>query len=364
MFLEKYPEGNIFPDKTNIMKKLEWMDDMRTMATLSVIVVHVIYGVVSQNYHRNMSYFWIGNIIDSGIRFCVPVFLMLSGASLLGKTTSYLDFIKRRFSRVLVPFIFWSIVYIFYALYMAPLKEKPNSIEAFWPWLSKLFWEKDICKHFWYLYTILVIYPFVPFIAKWLQRTNEKRVLIYLIIWAIYCTILSLLFLNMKFPYLISKTLNYIAYTGYLVLGYYLSKKDFSSIKWKYISISGFILTIIVTAISAYLHSESSQKLNLTLYGYYWIVPILQSICIFIIVKESNIKNKIVRKISETISNYSFGIYLVHVSILGFLYLARIYWTMAHPLISIPAVTLICLAISFSIIFLLRKIPGGSYISG
>lgn len=340
------------------------MDNMRTVATLSVIMVHVIYGVVSQNYLRNMPYFWIGHIIDSGLRFCVPIFLMLSGASLLGKDSSYSDFIKKRFSRIFFPFLFWSLVYIWYAYYMAPAAQKPHSTEMFWPWLSKLFWEKNICMHFWYLYTILVIYLFVPFIGRWVRKLSEKGMRTTLISWVIYCSVLTIIGTQFALPHVISRILNYTAYAGYLVLGFYLANKDFSSIKTKYLASIGFLFSIAFTAIVVYYHSKYSSKLDLSLYGYYWISSVIQSISLFIIIKEGKVKNPVLIKISETISSYSFGIYLVHVAVLGFLYLGRIYWTMAHPLISVPLVVLICLTISFSIIYVLRKIPGGKYVAG
>lgn len=346
-------------------KKLEWMDNMRAIATISVIIVHVVYGVVSQNFqHNNMPYFWIGNIIDSALRFCVPIFLMLSGASLLGKDSTYLDFIKKRFMRIFFPFLFWSILYVFYAFYMSPLGEKPTNMNAFWTWLSKLFWEKNISMHFWYLYTILIIYSFVPFLGRWVRSLSEKKLLNYIIVWVFFCIVITLGSEQIKLPHLIARVLNYTAYTGYLVLGYYLSIKNFKSFRTKYIAIIGFVLSVGATAILVYIQSKTNNKLDLSSYGYYWINSIIQSACIFIVIKEMNTSNKLINKVFSIISNYSFGIYLVHVMILGFFYLLRIYWTMAHPLISVPTITILCLIVSFLSIYLLRKIPGGKYISG
>lgn len=348
-----------------IKQKTEWMDTLRTVATLSVILVHVTTSVVNQNYHRNMSYWWIGNIIDCSIRFCVPLFLMLSGASLLGKDyPSYWDFIKRRMMRVVIPFVFWSLLYIVYGWYVAPPKEQPHSADTFGPWLSIMFWEKDISKHFWYIYTILVLYPFIPFVGKWIRSLNKQSAKALMGGWII----ISLIFFYfVLFPYdnkFVIKPIGYLGYMGYMILGYYLSLLDFSSVKSIVLAWIGFIFSILATAFITYYYSEYSHKLNLKFYSYLCLIAILQSTCIFILIKSSIVKNKILVFLRDTISNYSYGIYLVHVMILGFLYLNKIYWTMAHPLISIPLVAIICLLLSFSVIFILRKIPFGKYISG
>jgi hypothetical protein len=50
--------------------------------------------------------------------------------------------------------------------------------------------------------------------------------------------------------------------------------------------------------------------------------------------------------------------------IIGILFQHGIYWKFAHPLVSLPLLTFIVLISSFGIIFVLRKIPGGKYISG
>ena len=107
-----------------------------------------------------------------------------------------------------------------------------------------------------------------------------------------------------------------------------------------------------------------THRLNLRMYSYLNINTIIQSISIFIWFKDSVIKNKILSILQRLISNYSYGIYLVHILVIGVFFNNGIFWTMAHPLISLPLVTLMTLITSFIIIYILRKIPFGKYISG
>jgi len=90
----------------------------------------------------------------------------------------------------------------------------------------------------------------------------------------------------------------------------------------------------------------------------------VQSIAIFMLLKDIEIKNKYLSVIQNTISDYSYGIYLVHILVIGIFFNNGIFWTMAHPLISLPLVTGMTLITSCIIIYILRKIPFGNYISG
>src|SRR6185369_6512634 len=48
----------------------------------------------------------------------VPIFVMLSGALLLGKTESYLSFFKKRSAKVLIPWIIWTIIYMLFFYFL------------------------------------------------------------------------------------------------------------------------------------------------------------------------------------------------------------------------------------------------------
>lgn len=80
--------------------------------------------------------------------------------------------------------------------------------------------------------------------------------------------------------------------------------------------------------------------------------------------KDLNINNKFISWAQQTISNYSYGIYLVHILVLGIFFRNGIFWTMTHPLISLPVLVVLTLITSFGIIFVLRKIPFGKYVAG
>jgi surface polysaccharide O-acyltransferase-like enzyme len=348
------------------VKKIQWLDTLRALAMLGVIIIHVSTPVIKMMYGKNMEYWWIGNILDSAVRFSVPLFLLLSGATMLGKEYNLIDFYKKRILRVLFPILFWMIVYWVYRWLSLNPKSQPHTFYSFIDWCINLFLKEGISKHFWYIYMILFIYIFVPFIGKGVRKINQTNILYILVGWVILTFACKSIPLNL---YVWSgdygsKVLGYFLYTGYLVLGYFLRRIPVVSFRTRIYAITVFFLSIVNSAILTFYFSKQVHGLDLSIYSYLTINTMIQSIAIFIFVKDYSNKNKIITTFQSTISDYSFGIYLVHIMVLGIFFNNGIFWTMAHPLVSIPLVTLLTLVTSFVIIYILRKIPFGKYISG
>jgi surface polysaccharide O-acyltransferase-like enzyme len=335
--------------------KLNWTTNLRVLATISVILLHVSGPLLGQYSIVSNTDWWSGNIYDGSVRFCVPVFVMLTGALLLPKNYELTDFLKKRFSRIVLPFLFWSFVYIgFTYYYNLSQNYVMSSFELFN--LLKL----GSATHLWYIYMIMGIYLFIPILSKWVQNCNEKEILYFLIIWLI-----SLLFdqpLLEKFKIDIDFTY-FSDFIGYLVLGYYLSVKSFpfSIKKIKIISILLIALGISITLIGTYYITSNSGKFDEYFYDYLSPNTLIASVGVFLLFKNINLETT---KIIDFVGKYSYGIYLIHVLVLDKMEYFGIGYHIMNPIFSIPLITVICLLISASIIFLLNKIPFGKYISG
>lgn len=59
-----------------------WADVLRTLAILAVVLLHCAAGNIGGEVPGDAR-FWVINLIDGGVRWGVPVFVMLSGAFLL-----------------------------------------------------------------------------------------------------------------------------------------------------------------------------------------------------------------------------------------------------------------------------------------
>jgi len=313
-----------------------------------------------------MPYWWIGNIVDSAVRFAVPLFLMLSGATLLGKEYKLSEFYKKRFMRVLLPFLFWMVVYWVYRWTVLHPKQQPQDFLTILKWAKVLFLKEGVSKHFWYIYMILVIYLIVPFLGKGIRKLNLSMVSNILLLWVILtfgCKSMPLNMYSWADNYG-SKLLGYFLYSGYLILGYYLYNLPVTSPKIRFSAAMVFILSIVFSAVSTYFFSKSAHKVDLCMYSYLSINTIIQSIAIFMCIKNLSIKNNLVERIQNNISNSSYGIYLVHIMVIDIFFQNSIYWSFAHPLISLPFLTAMVLSCSYGIIYVLKKIPLGKYVAG
>jgi len=86
---------------------------------------------------------------------------------------------------------------------------------------------------------------------------------------------------------------------------------------------------------------------------------------IFVLMQNLNINlSGVLKKTRDLIDKHSYGIYLSHVLVLNYLIMYGIDWDLIHPLIGIPLTTIITLSVSVAIVYLIRKIPFGKYISG
>lgn len=88
-------------------------DIIRFVAILIVFSIHCMAGLDAQrNTGTNI---FVSNLFHAFQGIGAPLFVLLSGALLLGRLDSPVYFLKKRITRVLVPFVMWSI--LLYGIY-------------------------------------------------------------------------------------------------------------------------------------------------------------------------------------------------------------------------------------------------------
>ena len=336
-------------------QKLIWLDNVRVLATIAVIILHVSAPILYGYGKISKESWFIANFYDGMVRFCVPVFFMLSGALLLSKDYELSYFLKKRFWRIIPPLIFWSLIYTFYDFFL--VGEKDVTILEFINIIIRNVF-KGSSYHLWFVYTLLGLYLFIPILRKWIKDSKNKDILYFLIIWLV-TIIYSIPYFKRYLPEI--PLSNFAGYIGYLVLGYYLINL---TIKNKYIPIIFIIIGLSITIYGTYYLTYKNNEFSEYFYGYLTPNVILTSIGIFLLLKVFIIKSQRIKNVISFFSNQSFGIYLVHVLILRLLNIVEINWEFTSPIISIPLIALICFLLSSITIYLLRKIKYGNYISG
>ncbi|SHM65666.1 acyltransferase [Flavobacterium chilense] len=348
--------------ENQVGSKMIWTTNLRVVATFSVIFLHVTSEILYQFGRVSDFVWWTGNIYDSMVRFCVPVFVMLTGALMLGKTYELNDFLKKRFSRIVFPFLFWSFIYAILALRHKISEDHGMSFLESIKWIIHLL-QKGSSYHLWYIYMIIGIYLFIPIISKWIQNATEKEILYFLSIWVFTLTINQPILSGFK----INIDLTYFSgFIGYVVLGYYLSIKSFGFTRKSIYLIALFliIIGISITAFGTYFLSQKTNSFNGYFYNYDTLNVLIVSIGVFLFFKNFEIFNPALNKVVNFISKYSYGIYLVHILTLTVIKEIGIHNYVTNPIFAVPVIALLCLFISAVVIYSINKIPYGKYISG
>lgn len=342
---------------------LSWTTNLRVVATISVIFLHVTSGILYQYGSISDFIWWTGNIYDSLVRFCVPVFVMLTGVLLLGKKYELNDFLKKRFLRIVLPFLFWSLIYALVSLHdkISGGNHEMSFFEIV-KWLINQL-KNGSSLHLWYIYMIIGIYLFIPILSKWVQNATEKEILYFIFIW------IFTLFINQPIlsKFRVNINLTYFSgFIGYVVLGYYLSIKRFVLSKgvMKIIALFLIFIGVAITIFGTYFLSLQNNSFQEYFYNYTTLNVLIASVGVFLFFKNLEISNLLFARICDFISQYSYGVYLVHVLVLRFMDAMKINYNFINPIFAIPLATIICLLISLAIIYIVNKLPLGKYISG
>ncbi|RFS14496.1 acyltransferase [Emticicia sp. C21] len=354
------------------MKKY-WVTNLRVLATLTVILLHVAaFGSLNV---KTIPYtdWWICHIINIFGRFAVPVFVMLSGYLLIGKYDELGSFLKKRFIKVFVPFLIWGLIYIITWNIWLNFKGLDDERTS---WTVSEFVKKILtgtgggAAHLWFVYMLLSIYAFTPIISRWIKggenspplETRRNEIFYFLTLWFVGNVVYTLV--NKWFGFEIKFDLRYFTgFIGYFVLGYWLGNTGTKLSKG--ILILLFLASWALTAYICYIVSwqEGSYLFDYT--DYLSIPVILMSIFMFLLFQKAcNVD--FLPKIMAELDKTSFGIYLVHALILRILSRGyQINYTWIHPLVGITSHFLLTVAISYLIVKIISKIPKvGSWIVG
>ena len=345
----------------NNSENIYWIDSLRVLAAFGVIILHASAGSLHQYGNITDIEWQVANIYNSFVRFCVPIFLMISGTLIFSKTyNSIWEYLKKRVLRLLYPFLFWSLIYIAKELFV---KFHQGENLTFIEIINFIFinFKDGASYHLWYIYLIIGLYLFFPIIGKWINRSNKNEIKYFLGIWFLT------LFAHFSFVEKILPGIEISYFSGFIglpVLGYYLSKTDFN-FKWKkttYFLL--FFIGILVTIFAVYFFTGRIGRYHEGFHNYLSINIVLMSVVVFLFFKDYVKFNSKTSTVVLFISKYSYGIYLIHVFAFWIIESLFFPFSSVNPIIGIPVISILSLIVSTLISFGISKLPLGKYISG
>lgn len=351
----------------NGKNRIFYLDFIRALAIILVVTAHITRLFYRNAPHGSNYMHMVAPVMDWAI-MGVPLFLMISGALLLNRKYGLGDFLKRRYKRILVPFLFWSVVTIVIRLLLDHQSADPSN-------LLYMFFDD-----YWYVWMILGVYLFLPIINSFIQDYGIRGVEYFLVIW----TFVMLLNTFGIYPLYNLELGNFAGYLGYIVLGYYLANKDFKLSDLSMTLLSLIIFLIVMMFLMHNTYSMSLLKHRLVYFDYQNIMTVIQSVALFLFIRyfslsssksPGSIKNKVYSffknsfmfKIIFTISTFSYGIYLAHyISLYSSKWIDKYYYPVYshNPVIWLPIMIIAFLAVTILILWILNKIPGLRNVSG
>ncbi|MBS1197280.1 MAG: hypothetical protein H6R18_1065 [Proteobacteria bacterium] len=321
------------------------LDLLRVVSAFAVIWLHVSAGIATTNPDVSSFAWWTGNVADAFSRWCVPVFVMISGALLLANpaNSSPLPFYQKRAARLLVPIAFWSVIYLIYRAY--------SETGFTWGVAAKSVVTGAPYFHLWYLYMVIGLYLFAPFLRALVSALTPKA-LGLLVLLCLTLAAIDMLLEGQRSTFLTW----FIPYIGYFVAGYYLLNQG-DGWRGRKLALIFLICGLFIAAVTALLYPMIGSRSWNLMYHYLNPFVAIMAICLFLLLAKKVELRPIPMALVNLLAPLSFGIYLIHplwmrvldkLAITGFLF---------HPLFGIPAMTLSAFVLSALTAAMLLKIP-------
>lgn len=295
-----------------------WINLVKAIAIIGVVAIHSYSGVIHDYELAPNSKWWTANIVNAITRWVVPVFVMISGSLLLKEreTESTGLFLKKRFTRVGLPLLFWSVVYFFWS----QIEGNAYTINDF---LKKTLVYGQPYFHLYFIFLIAGLYLITPLIRVFWHNATEadKR---YSLILSLSLGSLVMFFEtwyqnHWYFGSLLSISY-FVPYIGYFLAGEYLTHVRLNK-KLFLAALLTLIFTFFITAMGYHYLNILYDNARLTWFHNFLSPNVMaSSFLIFLIfvnythwVPDWLLKNRIVGLVGEC----SFGIYLIHPIILN-----------------------------------------------
>ncbi|UDQ98677.1 acyltransferase family protein [Lentisphaerota bacterium WC36G] len=360
-------------------ERIIYLDVLRVIACFMVVLTHAGDSYILQTESSS--------IYLALIRPCVPLFILLSGILLLPVNLEYGSFIKRRFTRVLIPFLVWSILYVFMPV---PSKLMFGGPENFLTGSDMNIYLYNIMlipinftksnAHFWFIYTILGLYLFLPIISPWIKTASKSTLIVFLSLWTFT---LFLPYIKLYFPEFQGECdwnefgmFHYFSgYLGFIILGYFLH--HYNKLSLLASMTIGTILFIVGFVITYYGFLADINKFNtlkeisgvenwklLELFiGYNTINVALMTAGIFMFFQKIDY-SKFVTNCFTELSIFSYGIFLVHYILVLWLGKAIAHQTSLCPVFEQMLLTVVTFVLSYLIVKTISYVPKSKYLIG
>jgi surface polysaccharide O-acyltransferase-like enzyme len=341
-----------------------YVDLIRTVAMMCVLLVHtagrwIITPQGLQQLSASGFVTWaIVDIYQSIAVLGVPLFIMLTGALLLqpNKTETLSEFFKKRWARIGLPAMFWGTAYFVWDFLVMNIPFGAATI------VQGIL--NGPYTQFWFIYVLIGLYLVTPILRVIIAHAEPNLIKYFILLWLIGVAVLPLFTLITSFA-LADTVFTLTGYSGYMVLGAYLSTIKLRRKPLVAVSAVGVALTAVCTFVLA---STVGGEEMYFFQQYFSPTVVVSSAALFLLLltiqppsQTQLVKPSVTQKIIKAISINTLGIYLVHVMINESIQNGYLGITLnrdiLNPIIEVPVLAIIVMFTSLAIIVALKKIP-------
>jgi len=286
----------------------------------------------------------------------VPLFVMLSGALLLNPSKADEPmgvFFKKRFNRIGLPLIFWTLVYFIWSF---NVWGKPMTLSNIGQGLIS-----GSYPILWFLYLLVGLYLATPILRTLVKHIERKKFKLLLAIWFVGTISVPLIHTFTDFNY---NPLMFVItdWVGFFLLGIYLTKSKIHST----IAYLGLILGLLVAIAGDWFITLSmGEQYTGYFHNYLSFNMIIASAGLFLLLiriphRRIDTGNITINRMMYWVEQNTLPIYLIHVIVLESLQLGLLGFSFPYTynlLVDVPLITLVTFVLSAAIIYPLKKIP-------
>lgn len=367
-------------------ERVVFLDWLRFIACFMVILVHSIEpfylgGPEGTYIESSGDAFWV-TLIDSALRPAVPLFVLASSYLLFPLKTDTQTFFKKRFERVLVPFLIWSVLYA-----LIPMAGMREGFDVAFNFKNLGLNFMMHAGHLWFVYMLIGVYLLMPLLSPWVEKVSQKEEKAFLCLWA-FTTILPF-FRPLAQTLLGSPNLwgecpwnefgafyTVSGFIGYLVLGHYI-RTYAGNVSWGrtlayaipfwligYAVTSGGFWHIMPRELGFPLSAPYQTAVDMeTTWSFCTFGVMMQTVAYFLVIRKITATGWFYEHIVLPFSRLSYGMYLMHMFVLMPVFAWVRSWGIPTPMVMLLS-AFITYVICATAARLIAFLPKSKYIVG